>query len=239
LNDTRNGQGELEYPNGERYSRTFENDTISGFGMYSWPNGERYFGNWVNGLADGDGYHESVTYNNTFFGSYTKGVRKSGEIKWQNGDIWKGSYLLVEESSESILRESEGVMTFVESENTLQGRWTTDYSMKNGIGAMTMFVKSTNLDVKGVWIDHKFRVEKPELQNQLRNSAENQSLPLPTTEAACSVLLAQNPPTENEKAPIESIEEPSNQPTPQSNQSTLSPVLRFFFDKILLNNNII
>jgi len=78
-----------------------------------------------------------------------------GIIKWNNGDSWKGYYLLYEKSKSGELA-SEGVMTFAETGNTLTGRWSPDLTMKNGQGIMTLWVKSKNRIEKGEWINGVF-----------------------------------------------------------------------------------
>jgi len=77
-------------------------------------------------------------------------------IRWLNGDSWIGRFLAEEETG-----ESEGVMTFAETGDTLKGHWS-DISMRNGKGEMTMWIKADDREVKGEWIDGSFHRQKQE-----------------------------------------------------------------------------
>lgn len=46
-------QGEIDYPNGERYVGRFVNDRPEGAGVKTWPDGRRYDGQFVRGLPNG------------------------------------------------------------------------------------------------------------------------------------------------------------------------------------------
>lgn len=179
--DNFHGQGEMRWVDGSKYKGTYENDERSGYGTHWFPNGDRYEGSWVNNLRHGKGIMKwkdgsieegqwvndlregqgvaiSVKYGHTFEGEYSKDDRKSGVIKWPNGDSWEGHYL-EEENREDGERSCEGVMTISKTGNTLKGCWT-DYWMKNGKGEMRMWLKEEERELKGEWINGEFHEKK-------------------------------------------------------------------------------
>jgi len=161
----RTGQGVYKYSDGDEYVGHFENGKKDGYGTFRWANGDRYEGNFQDDLFEGKGTSISVRNGYTFDGEYSKDRRIRGVIKWDNGDVWEGHYLPNEAQSTEGRLTSEGAMTFAETGNRLTGRWAPDYTMKNGKGTMTMWVKSENREVKGEWVEGVF-VETATIETQ-------------------------------------------------------------------------
>lgn len=55
LNGNKHGQGKLTFPDGSKYTGSFENDLISGFGTLNCSDGRMYVGEWKNGNKHGKG----------------------------------------------------------------------------------------------------------------------------------------------------------------------------------------
>jgi len=130
-------------------------DYMHGQGELRWKDGSVWSGQFVNDLRNGPARLVDTTYGYTFEGNYFNDKRSDGVIRWLNGDTWVGRFL-----AEEGIEESEGVMTFAETGDTLKGRWL-DTSMKNGKGEMTKWIKAENREVKGEWVGGSFR-EKEE-----------------------------------------------------------------------------
>jgi len=61
MNDTKNGQGVLTYPNGDRYEGGFKDDHMNGNGAFYFSDGRKYTGIWIKGKSNGQGI---LTWNN-------------------------------------------------------------------------------------------------------------------------------------------------------------------------------
>ena len=132
--------------------------------------GSVWTGRFVNDRKEGPSIFVDANYGYTFEGNYCDDKRRDGEIRWLNGDSWIGLFSATTEK-EIHYTESEGVMTFAETGNTLKGRWS-DVSMKNGQGEMTMWIKAENREVKGELVDGRFR-ELPN-NNERKATTTNQ-----------------------------------------------------------------
>ena len=64
-----NGQGTMEWSNGDKYVGEWKDGKIHGVGTLTWSDGTKYAGNWKNGIEDG-----------------------TGTMKWSNGDQYVGEW---------------------------------------------------------------------------------------------------------------------------------------------------
>jgi len=161
------GKGEMRWKDGTVAIGEWENDQLNGEAMTHAPNGNMSSAIYVNDYKEGQGSFVDLVFKYTFEGRYTHDERREGTIRWFNGDSWEGCYFPEVIGDDSGEQESEGVMTFAETGNTLRGRWT-DIPLRNGKGEMTMWIKAENREVIGEWMDGKFR----ELPNN-NNSGDN------------------------------------------------------------------
>jgi len=133
------------------YKGEWDEYQMHGQAEVCWKDGSVWNGCYVNNQREGPARLVDVSYGYTFEGNYRNNKRSDGVILWLNGErTWTGHFLSEE------TRESEGVMTFAETGDTLKGRWL-DLSMKNGSGEMTKWIKAENREVKGEWVDGSFR----------------------------------------------------------------------------------
>lgn len=69
-----NGEGELDYANGDKYIGTFKMGKKDGKGIFTWKSGPYYSGEWKDGVRHGNGVHTQANGIN-FNVTYKKGVR--------------------------------------------------------------------------------------------------------------------------------------------------------------------
>jgi len=151
--DQRSGKGTLRLRDGDEVLGEWNDNVINGYAEIHRVNGAIWKGYYVNNIRKGKGTFEGKEY--TFEGEYDA-RRKKGVIKWPNGDIWEGSYLHIDDEGEEEQQSCEGVMTFAETGNVMKGIWL-DFSMKNGKGEMTMWLRQENKLVRGEWVGGRFR----------------------------------------------------------------------------------
>jgi len=158
------GKGEMRWKDGLLIRGEWADGVLNGEAEICKVNGSVSSGNHLNGYKEGQGSFVDSVFGYTFEGLYTHDERREGTIRWLNGDSWVGCYFPEVVGDDSGEQESEGVMTFAESGNTLRGRWV-DIPLRNGKGQMVMWLKAENREVIGEWVDGKFR-ELPKDQQQ-------------------------------------------------------------------------
>ncbi|MDY7395660.1 hypothetical protein UMM65_10435 [Aureibaculum sp. 2210JD6-5] len=92
--DCKNGQGKMNYSNGDSYLGNFKNGFREGVGIYNWANGDKYSGEWIKGNRTGTGTFTWAN-GNEFIGKYkdNKQLDGVGFFTWKNGTKYKGQFV--------------------------------------------------------------------------------------------------------------------------------------------------
>lgn len=84
--------GQVNFPNGERYTGGFKDGQPDGRGTLTWPNGERYIGEWKNGKRNGQGkffWPDGTKYVGAFKNDKKHG---QGAMTFANGRKYVGEF---------------------------------------------------------------------------------------------------------------------------------------------------
>lgn len=91
---TRDGHGEYDYSNGDRYCGEFREGFRQGSGKLYSRDGYWYDGQWLRGLKHGHGklYFSEGVYEGAFSMGRREGI---GSLDYVNGDVYKVKYCIV------------------------------------------------------------------------------------------------------------------------------------------------
>jgi len=90
--DCTNGQGEIVFPNGDRYTGSFRNGEKNGQGSYFFPDGDQYVGDFENDKFNGDGTY-TLADGTVYKGEFTDGqFSGQGIYTFPNGGTYVGEF---------------------------------------------------------------------------------------------------------------------------------------------------
>ena len=127
LNGQRNGNGTINYENGESYTGEWKNDQMNGIGTYTYSNKNRYEGNWENNMRKGYGvfyFYNGDRYEGHFDNNFAEG---KGVFYFKDKDIYEGDF-------KGGKRSGKGVYYYANHKDydSYYGDW--KYDKKNGEG---------------------------------------------------------------------------------------------------------
>lgn len=126
IDNIRQGQGRLEFANGEFYDGQFDNDQMNGVGKYVASDLE-YEGQWQNGLQNGEG-KETWKDGSTYVGFFVDGSKNGhGKYCWPDGTKYEGDWLNGDIHGNGIFHFRNGAI--------YEGEWKN--GKRNGFGKFT------------------------------------------------------------------------------------------------------
>jgi hypothetical protein len=145
VDDSRSGNGTLEWQNGNFYKGEFKDGNRHGLGLETDSDG-KYQGQWANDVRNGYGrfdFNENDEYKSlAYIGNYEDNVRSGhGAFYWLDRDMYEGQY-------ENGVREGHGVY-YWPSGNRYEGQF--ENNAFNGEG--TKFSADGTVIFKGQWKD--------------------------------------------------------------------------------------
>lgn len=161
-----NGQGRIEFGNGDVYEGSFVDGRLSGQGTCKWANGDVYEGNWENSDMNGTGIYKFISgrceegtfvngylngqgtcrfeNNDVYEGNWDNGVMSGqGVYTWANGDVFEGNFV-------NDMKEGPGILTFIDK-RVFEGVWKEDKA--NGPGTLT---QADGTVLTGTWENDEY-----------------------------------------------------------------------------------
>ena len=88
--DCFNGEGVMEFPNGDEYHGSFKNGEASGDGVMKFANGNNYYGHWEHNMRDGKGRF-TYAIGHEYLGFFRQNhMHGKGRMSFANGDWYEG-----------------------------------------------------------------------------------------------------------------------------------------------------
>lgn len=123
------GQGTMEYTNGQKYEGEWKDGVRSGKGRCTWPDGGYYDGEWANDAFNGQGTQYLGGSENVDFykGDFVDGHREGhGTYTWDNGTFFEGEWKNGNMNGEGTITYTDGtVVTGEWVDNAWNGEMTT------------------------------------------------------------------------------------------------------------------
>ncbi|MAT53336.1 MAG: hypothetical protein CMN32_02565 [Saprospirales bacterium] len=140
--DCFNGEGVMEFPNGDEYHGSFKNGEASGDGVMKFANGNNYYGHWEHNMRDGKGRF-TYAIGHEYLGFFRQNhMHGKGRMSFANGDWYEGEWKLSKP-------DGYGIYSFHTGERYEGG-------FKAGLfhGFGTFYYKS-GARYSGNWMNHK------------------------------------------------------------------------------------
>lgn len=121
------GQGRVEWDNGDRYEGPLVAGKAQGKGIFSWKSGQRYEGYLKDGRPSGQGKMVYAQSGDRYEGGFEAGIPQGqGTYVWSNGDRYTGAWV-------SGQKHGHGRYTWA-SGSTWEGEYLQDERVEGGVG---------------------------------------------------------------------------------------------------------
>ncbi|WP_354003677.1 protein kinase domain-containing protein [Ramlibacter aurantiacus] len=118
------GNGQITYPNGDRFEGRMVNGSKEGKGTFEWANGQRYSGEWAGDVPHGQGTMRFAS-GHVYTGEWVKGKQHGkGEFVWANGQRYQGEWSADQPHGEGSMRFTNG--------DVYTGRWVNGHRQGRG-----------------------------------------------------------------------------------------------------------
>ena len=127
LNNVKNGNGTMEYHDGTKYEGEWLNDLREGQGKFKFKDGSVFDGIWKSNLKEGKG-RMTFDNGNIYYGEWNQDIcNKKGTMIYFGGQIYEGEMI-------DFIKNGQGKMDY-KNGFTYDGQWKND--VENGIGKET------------------------------------------------------------------------------------------------------